>query len=433
MIPSWNFGWHINITYYSKMTTSRSAVFDVKYDGDVVKFYDERLNEFDQVSLTVHCSRSDLLEAIQGSNKISLRNGMCLVSDATNIQGTDEGTSHMWYAKLSGLLKAKLSMNTSWNPAFVYIKRDGEDRGKFRKSDFAPNTNIVIVPDNDTCIQMKKKENLELWNPERTNYLIMPLLETIRNVYPIHTGLTLRRLVAKLEGEYNEEWMEKPHRVMSVLFHKFIGKFNELSQREACSLGELHKCLFPNTFRVSLSARPSSSSYIGTTFFSTDLKESVIMTTKSSLFAAEDYGDVPWFLVSDKERETISGNKNVRHWNKEFVILSDQNNMALRSDSVEYRLLVVFPRMDIDGQIREYGSTIGWPANGQVDFRGPLFDDISPREEMIIEFLFEKFALGTLEPNMNPIEQYRLRPLPGKCRVELIDKIKRELLKYNRK
>jgi hypothetical protein len=407
------------------------TAFDVRYDGNVVRFYDKHLNEFEQTSLTVQCIRSDLSEIVDGFNKLPLRNGMLLVSDST-IRSPDQSASYGWYVLSSALIKTKIKMNTDWNPAYLWIETSkkkvtgdtSESNNEERMiNGITGDTNLIVVPDLITAFHIRKKM-------EYRNFLILPLLETIANIFPIYTGLTLSRLVARILGGYDEEWMDKPGRVMCVLFGKFVNKFNEISTKEACPFSELHSCLFRNTFKQSIPERPPLDK-TGVSFYCTKPNERVIMTVKSSLFSSEDYGDIAWSLATDAERASLAPKDKVRHWNGIFIILPEDTRIQPKGESITYQRLVVFPRMEIGQQIYEYGSMMGLTLGMGLDYRGPLFEDMSPREEMIIQFLFDKFINGSPSlPMINAIELFRMTPIPGKCRPDFIEKIKREFIKW---
>ena len=403
----------------------------------MVRFYDEKLQEFKKTSLVVQWHKSDISDISDGQDKVVLKNGTCLVYDATNIRSEDVGRSYPWYVMSSALKKAGIAMNSLWNPAFAYIYK-----GMIVVENFASDTNIIVVPDKSTCIQMKNVEastimkrddngtltSLGGLNPSQ--FLVLPLKETITHIYPIHSGLTLLRMAICIRKGYEEEWMDNPVKVMNFLFSNFVSKFNELSRMEACPITELYNCLFANTFRVSLDRLPISDIYTGVSFYATREDERVIITTKSSLFTHEDYGDIAWFLMTDKDREGVSGADKVKHWNGKFVILPENPRIIIRGESILFERLIIFPQIEIDRVTHEYGSMIGMLTNGQLDYRGSLFDDISEREEEIIRCLFNEFVNGALTNNYNPIEGLKTSRIRGRCRVQLIDKIKKILITH---
>lgn len=386
------------------------TVYDAQYDENTVKFYDKELKEFHSVQLMIQCHRSDLSEVSDGLNKVFLRNNTCLVYDATNIRGTDKGNEYPWYATTSGLMKAKLRMNTEWNPAFSWVCK-----GELQITSMSDNTNVIIVPDLATSLEVKRRFK---------NRVVVPLLETITHIFPIHTGRTLQRIAIHLFNKFDEEWMEEINKVMSVLFERFKGKLNELSSCEGKSIGELYRCSFENTFKAVVEKRETP--YIPISFYSTEPGRDVYLTSRSSLISKDDYGDIQWSLASDKERETVS----VKHQNGKLVILPENTRLPIKADYITYNRIVIFPQMEFAQGIHEAGSMIGLLLNGQLDFRGSLFDDISEREEIIIGKLFEEFINRCLTDKFNPIEMYGASRLRGKCRPDLIDKVKRIFIKY---
>ena len=395
------------------------TAYDIRYDGNVVRFFDKYLSEFEQTSLTVQCIRADLSEVVDGFNKLALKNGMLLVYDST-IRGSDQSASYTWYVLSSALIKAKIKMNIDWTPAYIWLdalKKEQLING------ITGDTNLIVVPDLTTAFHIRKKA-------EYKNLLILPLLETITNIFPIYTGLTLDRLACRLMGAFDEEWMDKPGRVMCVLFAKFVNKFNEISTKEACPFSELHSCLFRNTFRQSISEKPPLDK-TAVSFYSTKPNERVIMTVRSSLFSDEDYGDIAWSLTSEKEKEMLRMTDKPRNWNGVFVILPADTRLRIRGELIVYQRLVIFPRMVIGQQIYEYGSMIGLIPGVCVDFRGPLFENMSQREETIIRFLFDRFINGcpTLA-NIKAIEIHRMERLYGICRAEFINKIQQEFIEF---
>ena len=231
-------------------------VFDVKFDGNVVKFYDNELKEFRQETLVVYCKNISDMDAIQGFNKVELKSKRkFLVCDAMGISSIDEKNSYIWYVLSSALKKANLTMNSSWNPAFIVI-----EKGEIKIDSYSSLTNIIITPNMETANILRKYN--DKWNKHEHNILILPLIETITNVFPIHTGLTLMRIAITLEKQYCGEWMDNQFKIMAYLFGKFVSKFNELSQKEACSLSDLSSCLFKNTFRVSFLRKNQQMNYI---------------------------------------------------------------------------------------------------------------------------------------------------------------------------
>lgn len=410
----------------------KMSVFRVSYDDSVVKFADRYLRDFRTTSVNVQKCTIDQAEVSKGINLVKIKDNFCLTTDARNLGGQEQGRSYRWYVKTSALAKEKLSMNTVWQPAYCVIQK-----GRFafsnmtnderintadeNESGIAGETNLLIVPNLEVCTAFKRSE----WY--RGDILVMPLLETIVNVCPIHSGKSLKALCADISQAY-EDWMDNPFHVMANLFNHFKPKFNELSQKEACSFGELHDCLFENTFKLSLHQKPSSSlGYDGTT--SLFLKNRR-MFVKSSLISADNYGDIPWHLADDKETEVLRVSKPMTVFNDVFAIVSKEVKVIPKGDSVEYLALFIFPAMEIDGKSYPYGSMVGLMPNGQMDFRGPLFEDISPREQFCIDYLFNEHAKvlevghSNLKKDTNPAEYCRKMYFPSGCRSSLIEKVK---------
>ncbi len=411
------------------MITPNGTCFDVRYNNSVVSFYDEKLKEIGNVSLTVQCHRNDISSVSDGKNKITMLNGMCLCYDATNIRSHDVGSSYPWYVMSSALIKAGMNMNTVWNPAYAYI-----EKGIPLVRNFSEKSNIIIVPDIQTSLTLKSLSDTQLSElklPAFKQYLVMPLRETITHLFPIYTGMTLMRMAIYFKKAYIEEWMEDVVVVMSSLFEQFVDEFNKLSKKEACSLTDLHICFFQNTFKVSMSIKPVSNITPNVSFYSTKPDERVTMVTKSSLFSVDEYGDTAWFLASDKEREAVSGLDKVKHWNGVFVILPEEPRLLIRGERITYVRLVIFPQLRIEGYIHEYGSMIGLLPSGHLDYRGTLFEEMTPREEMIVQSLFGHFINRTLQPDFNPIEIYKATRCPGRCRTEFVEEIKRVFLTHN--
>ena len=157
------------------------------------------------------------------------------------------------------------------------------------------------------------------------------------------------------------------------------------------------------------------------------------MTSKSSLISSEDYGDIAWFSLSEEERTNITNKLGLKLWNGVFALFPETSNIQAKSDSVVYCRVVIFPEMKIGNQNYAYESMIGLLPNEQIEFRGTLFDDITPREEIIIGSLFAEFINDSLDSTLNPIEMFRNARLEGKCRAELINELKRVMLYYIKK
>jgi hypothetical protein len=408
------------------MTTT--TCFDVKYDNSVVHFYDEKLKEIGRVSLTVQCHRADVVDASDGKNKVIMTNNMCLCYDATNVVAGDVSSLYPWYVVSSAVIKAGMSMNNIWAPAFVYI-----DKGVPIVRNFSEKSNIIVVPDVKTSLALKGLapdyiESMKL--PSFKQYLIMPLQETIIRLFPIYTSMTLMRMMIYLKKRYTED-MERTENVMVFLFDHFLNEFNKVSKREACSFADLHMNSFQNTFKTETAVRSVSRVAQSVSFYATKKGEPALMIARSGFFSSEEYGDIPWFLASDKEQEAVSSMEKVKHWNGTFVILPGEPKVLIRGERILYIKLIIFPQMRIGGYIHEYGSMIGVLPNGHLDFRGKLFDDMTPREEFIIASMVGHFANDTLQPDYNPIELYSASRIPGTCRIDFIEEIRRLFIKHN--
>ena len=403
------------------------TAYDVRYDGNVVRFFDRNQKEFEQVSLTVHSVSPDVSEIIEGLNKLRIKNGMVLVYDSS-YKGQDVSNSYTWYVITSALLKGKIRMNTSWTPCFIWVDSNGQEH---ITNAITENTNLIVVPNTDTANKIRRAGKY-------LGYLILPLIETITNIFPIHTGLTLTRLACRLRGAYDETWMNDLGRVMCNLFDTFVDRFNEISTKEGCPFSELHSCLFRNTFRASISERPDNSMYQETSFYYNGTKGDLAMIVKSSLVSNDDYGDIAWSLLSNEDRANMARTKGVKKWNGVFSFVPAVQTSDKKEGTIVYRRLVIFPRMEIAPMVPghgpticPYGSMIGLTEKAGLDFRGELFDDMSPREEIIISFLFDKFINNSKSlREINVIEIYRMVPIPGKCRPDFIEKIRQEFVKW---
>jgi hypothetical protein len=157
--------------------------------------------------------------------------------------------------------------------------------------------------------------------------------------------------------------------------------------------------------------------------------ESVYLFVKSSLMSAENYGDIAWFKGTQAERELYSNPERVKVFNGVFAIAGENTKLNIKSDKIYYERLVILPKMDIDGIHYEYGNMIGVFKTGQIDFRGVVFDDLSPREEVILCFLFNEYINDALESNLKVLDLFKRTTVPGVCRIGLIENIRTILVR----
>jgi hypothetical protein len=389
------------------------AVFNITYEDSVIRIYGEGLNEIGNAMINVQLCNKERIDLVGGFHKILLRNGKYLVADPVGLRGSDESDNYKWFVKSAILRKQSLHMNTAWEPAYYII-----ENGKPDSSNFTDRSNLIVVPDKYVAADLKSKYNI----PRKV--LILPLLDTIHRVFPIFTGLTLQRVCATIEGRFRN-WMDNKFSVMAYLFDKIKTKLNELSQDEACSISELYICNFENTFRYSASEIPRQPDQERV---SLKYLANVKMYVKSSIFGTENYGDILWHLSDIRDRETFNKQNPQPRYNGVFAITDDDQEISLKGDNIDYVRLVLFPEMRIDRDVIPYGSTVGMLADGVLEFRGPLFDNTSKRDEIHLYALFNEFFNNALTTNYNPVEGFRMLPSATECNSSLIEEIKRVLL-----
>ena len=391
------------------------TAFRVSYDDSIVKFYDAHGREIGATTVSIQRCKAEEIDFSNGINPIRLRDGMMLITDGRSLGSIDQGRSYRWYAKTSALAKAGVHMNTAWKPSYGVI-----DGGKFVFHNLDDTTNLVVVANLDVVIALKKVDN----DVVRRGLTVMPLLDAMINIDPMLSCKSLKTICVDHHGQY-EDWMEFPERVMSDLFEAYKEKFNVFSQNEACSFGELHDCLFENMLRISLTQRPTSSlGYDGT---SSSFLRDRMMFVKSGYLTDNCCGDIAWYLARDEETapmRAVSTSYPVTVFNNVYAFVSDKSGIRPKSRHIKYSFVFIFPAIDVEGRHYAYGSFLAMHPNSQVDFYGSLFEDLSPREEFYIDFLFSDHVNGNLKRETNPGEYFRRRQMPTRCRHALVDKIK---------
>jgi len=391
--------------------TVAHKVFDVRYDDSQVRFFDHKLREIKATSLVVMTCSLDQAEACKGIRSVKLKN-TTLIADPQNLRGTDEGSCYKWFVKSSALVKESLVMNDTWSPAFVRL-----NAGLLERSNMDVNTNLIVVPDMRTCLTLKA-------SGEYNGFLVLPLLKTITHLFPIHAGRSLEKVCIMVHGGY-ENWMRDSFRVMSYLFEKFKTTLNDLSQREACAISELHSCFFENTFKTSLHQNPYHRVTSGSEVSIVCL-ERMHMFVKSAFICTETFGDIPWYIASEADTEKLRAEKPVL--NGVFAFVKENSKLVPRGESIFYDRVIILPKMEIAGVAYEYGSMIG-TLGSCFDFRGCLFEDMSIKEEVMIGFLVNEFNNNGLSRETDAIQAFKHVPLPTECRTELVEKLKNILLK----
>lgn len=382
--------------------------FQITYDGNNVNLFDRNLTIIRTVSIAIYTSTRENAVGVGGQNIRQLGQNSVLFHSPTSTNANCTAVqSYAFYAKHSVLRKLDYRMNDAWNP--LYISTPSAGGGAVGN---LQDHNIIIVP------------NLEIMNliaGSFPNTLIMPLFETMNNIFPDLSGFNLKQMCSYIERKFISEHNDIMY-CMNFLFTRNVNRFSTLSDTEAISMSDLYRSTFNITFNHNHMNIAEKQNFIP---MSANYLKDVKMVVKSSLVNQAVYGDIPWYISKNTEQYLAQK----KHYSGNFLFFDNETRIDSQ-DKIGYYHIIFFPEITIDDKYYPAGSFIGWRIEEMpyIEFRGELFFDMTLKEHMIIHNLFHLIVQEDYQSRLDLISAFRLLPFECNCRDNFINEVTRQMV-----
>lgn len=359
--------------------------WDSRYDGDFINFYDYKNSPIYKEPAVVYVGPSSTV-GLLNTNNIKIYKDLETRNFAI-VNPDDEWKKELKRERIYNhfLLdvisdKLKIKINTEWDPIFIENIDECQNYERNAKT-------IFICPTRDVS-------NFDEFH---SKFLLVPLLETIIHLHQEFYNFSLIQIAIKLNDGYDPEKFGTKIKIMDYVFNFFRDEIKKICSIEKTSIHRIFISDFNIFFKHSKTGLTKKQEVSIAIHMS-----SVVLRPISLEYSDYSYGNIPYLIRPGQKNQSTHGkNEHILCENGPISFSKVTGNNRNKPCAEYFTKITVFPKKVFEGKmypsfimgICESGKSI---LSRNIVLRGKIFDDITVRENLIINEMYISFSAGVL-------------------------------------